>query len=251
MAWWFDNVLDPYLARTEDLYAQAQAAEARGLSPSPYYNQIRQFSNAQAPTYKGKPVPQVEEVFFGNKSLGEQDASVLKWRTRPLSWLSTFQLGKVGTYSAATREFLGAVSAYDEQYYNYINQNAVTGDALDRLKAARSAILLAEAQKAGPEAVQAFMLNEAEPYVRLSDGGFGLGNAYWAQSTQAAGQVVDILVAAGLSPRGFSADAIRYKSSLYASIEAARGQDPTYNALWVRLSDIMPLPNGTRLAVTL
>jgi len=244
MGWWFDNVLQPYLDRTSTLYQLAQEAEARGLSPAPYYNEIRAFQNSATPTYKGRSTPSVESVFFGNKSQTEQKATVLKWRTRPLSWMSNFQLEKVGVTDPVVVDFLNDVSAYDEQFWNYVNQHGITGDDLDRYRAARLRSLQAAAEERGPAAVAALALNEAEPYIRLGEAGYGQGNSYWTSSTSAAGQIIATLEAADLSPKGFSEDALKYKSYLYSAIEQARAQDQAFDDLWSGLSNIMLLPNG-------
>jgi hypothetical protein len=244
MGWWFDNVLQPYLDRTSELYKLAQEAEARGLSPAPYYNEIRAFQNSSTPNYKGAETPSVESVFFGNKSPVEQKATVMKWRTRPLSWLSNYQLEKVGVTDPTVVDFLNVVSAYDEQFWNYVNQNGITGDDLDYYREQRSKTLAAAAAQAGPAAAEAFAMNEAEPYVRLTASGFGQDSSLWASATGVAGQIIQRLEAADLSPRGFSEDALRYKTYLYTSIEQARASDQGFDELWNKLSDIMILPNG-------
>ena len=246
MSWWFDNVLEPYLDHTEKLYQAAQEAESLGLSPAPYYNQIRAYQNGLAPQYKGQSVPQVEEVFFGNKPPQEQKATILKWRTRPLSWASNFQLEKLGITDPTTIDFLNDVSEYDEQFWEYIRTEAVSpsSEEYDRLQSLRERTLLAEAQKRGEGSVEALTLNEAAPYSRLNAAGYGADNTYWGSATGAAGQIADILEANDLSPKGFSEEALQYKGNLYVAIEQARDADEQFNELWTRLSDIMLLPNG-------
>jgi hypothetical protein len=186
----------------------------------------------------------VESVFFGNKSPVEQKATVMKWRTRPLSWLSNFQLKEVGVTDPTVVEFLGRVSQYDEDFWNYVNQNGITGDDLDAYRDYRLKNLQAMAQAAGPEAVAALAQNEAEPYVRLATAGYGQGNSNWTASTGAAGQIIQMLESADLSAKGFSEAAVSYKGYLYSAIEKARASDKAFDNLWNGLSDIMLLPNG-------
>lgn len=247
MDWWFDNVLDPYFAETDALYQQAQDLEARGLSPSPVYDQIRQIQNRPPPQYKGQPVPSVEEVFFGNRTPPEQEEQVMKWQTRPLTWLSDFQLDKAwpGT-PEVVKSFLEQAAAFDQSFWEFVRERDVApgSDEYEDLQVARENQLRQAAQQAGPEALAAFELNEQAPAIRLVRAGYGSSSQPFLQTVQAAGAVASQLEAEEYSPKGFSESATQYKGQLYSAIEQARSGDTAYDELWIRLSNIMPLPSG-------
>lgn len=246
--WWFNNVMEPYIDQTEPLRLAADDAEARGLSASPYWNEIRQLSNGQPLKYKGQKVPTVEEVFFGNRNEDERVAATLKWQTQPLAWLSNFRLDTAGyDLNPKARDFLNDVANFDQKFYENINKYGLTpgSDAYDRYESYRRETLLKEAHERGPKAVEAWRLNESTPFARLDYADYGSDSASWSQTGEAASNIAQQLRAAELSPKGTSEDAVRLKSWLYQQIETMRDTDKSYDELWTNLSDITLLPDGT------
>jgi hypothetical protein len=248
IAWWYNNVLDPYLEKTTPLYDQAELYQSAGLPAGPIYDEIRRITEQAPPEYRGKPVPSVEEMFFGNRTRAEQEVTVDKWATRPVTWLTEFQMDKVGyDFSPETLEFLRTAASVETGVYEGINAQGISYSSTeyDNIIDGMDAGLAELAQKTGPEAVRAYQLNKAAPYVRLESTGFGTTSPTWSQITAGAGMIAASLEARELSPKGFSELAVRYKTGLYAAITALREDDKAYDDLWVELSNAMPLPDGT------
>jgi hypothetical protein len=146
-----------------------------------------------------------------------------------------------------TKDFLAAVSNYDQELNEYILKRGIAYGSNDyeTLQESRLAALRAKANELGPEAQRALALNEAAPYVRLGTAGFGEGNGTWGSTVTAVESITRSLVAKGLSPRGLgSEDAKRLKLGLFQAIEKARDENPEYNQLWLDLSSVLLLPNG-------
>lgn len=247
MAWWYDNVLSPYIERTAPLWEQAEHLTNLGLNASAVYNEIRMVSNSLPRAYKGQPTPRVEEVFYGNKGPEERAATRLSWASRPITWLSDFQRETVGyDVSEASADFLDTMSKFDEDFWNHINITGVSPSSTeyDNLIAQRKQVLLAAATAAGPEALRLFGLSEAAPYVRIAETGFGADVPIWGEAASAAGYIALSLQAQELSPKGFSQEAIDFKRWLYTTIEQARDNDTAFDDLMTKLSYSFSMPNG-------
>lgn len=245
--WWFDKVFNPYIDKTTPLYDEAQRLESQGLPTSHIWNQIRDIQNSGSYKYKGEVVPSVEAMFFGNKNQEERQAAVLSWRSRPLSWLSDFQLEKSGyTTSPRVKGFLDSVSKYDEKMWNYIRDNNISFSSkeYDQLKASRLSILGAQAEKLGPDVARIWALNEAAPYVRLNDKGFGFIVPQWRDISSAVNTITERIVSEGLSPKSFSELAVDQKIFLYTALGKSREENPILDSLFTQLSYSFPLPGG-------
>jgi hypothetical protein len=247
MAWWYENVMSPYIDKTADLYAEADRLTSLGLNASHIYDQIRAVSNEAPPKYKGQTVPSAEEVFFGNRTPQEQEAAKVGWTSRPVTWLSDFQRETVGyDISDSTAQFLNDVAEYDNQFYDYINTNEISPSSLEyeKLQQMRDQALASAAAQVGPEAEKYLALNEAQPFVRMSETGFGKDVATWQNAGGGAQYVIDQLQSQGLSEKGFSEEAVALKTWLYSTIENAREDDAAFDELLTELSYSFPMPGG-------
>jgi hypothetical protein len=237
--------MSPYIEKTADLYDAIENAQSRGLGTSELYNQLRTLQNEAPPTYNGEVVPSVEEVFYGNKTDNEQMAARNSWTSRPLSWLSDFQLEKAGYVTDETqRDFLGEVAKFDEWYYGQLETLGIasSGTERDKWDAWRTSTLQGMAVEAGAE--ELFALNEATPVTRLATTGFGENVETWGYAVNQAASVAGGIEAAGYSIKGFSGPALELKTWLYQSIETARDQNPDLDALFDDLSLSYPMDGG-------
>lgn len=247
MNWWFKNMMDPYLEKAADIYDRIEYLQNRGLDASAAYDELRQLQNRNHGTYKGKPVPTVEEVFFGNRTKEEREAAINTWTSRPISWLTDFQREKVGyEMSKEVGDFFDTVAQVDIQFYDYINNNGISASSkeYDALQAARSEALMAAAEKVGPDAVRLLALSEGEPYERLRAVGYGEDVPAWNELTRSTDYIVRALEAEGLSPKGFSEEAIALKTWFYTTIQAAREADEKFDQFMVDLSHSFPMDSG-------
>jgi hypothetical protein len=246
-AWWYENVMTPYIDQTSDLYEEATRLNGLGLDASGIYNQIRALNNAAPQTYKGRAVPTPEEVFYSNKSPEEQEATRLAWAGRPISWLSNFQSDTVGySMDDGQREFFNKVALYDEDFYTMLNEKGWSPSSKEYQNAIanREDTLLTNANSVGPETLELMKLSLAQPYVRLNYTGYGASNPTWGQTSDYAANAIEAIKAADLSPKGYSGTALSYKLQMYAAIKAARATDPEYDKLFEELSLSYSLPNG-------
>lgn len=248
MEWYFSNVYTPRIEQTIPLYDAASEAERKGLPSNEYYQQIREIYNKPYPTYKGQTVPSIEAVFFGNRNPEEREAAITSWRSKPVTWLSDFQLQKAGyNVTPATRAFLNQTIAYDNAMYEHIRVNQIhpSSKEYDALIAERDRRLGDAAAAAGKDVYFMWQLSEAAPYQRLNYFGQGSGVPYWQEISSAVDQITKNIVSSDLSPRGFSELAAGKKQILYRGLFQARQQEPALDDYFIELSHSFPLADGS------
>ncbi len=245
LEWYFDEVYGPRVTEVSELYTEAEKLTSQGFSASHVYNKIRTIYDRPMPKYKGQVVPDIEAVSFGNRNPEERQAAILSWQSRPVSWLSDFQLEKSGyNITPAAKTFLRDISQYDEDMWNYINKNKISFSSkeYDDLKARRLRDLGAEAQRLGVTDI--WNLNEAAPVFRLNSQGFGAGVSTWQSIASSVRTITSRIQAADLSPKGFSELASEQKVYLYGAISNARQSDKALDDLFVNLSHSFPMDGG-------
>ena len=248
MAWYFENVYIPRIEETIPLYDAATAAEAQGLPSNEYYQQIREIYNRPYAKYKGQVVPGVEAVFFGNRNPEEREAAITSWRSKPVTWLSDFQLKKAGyNVTPETKSFLDNVIAYDNAMYAHIRESGIkpSSNDYDALIAERDRRLGDAAAQAGRDVYFIWQMEEAAPYQRLNYFGQGSGVPYWQEISSAVDQITKNILASDLSPRSFSELAAGKKQILYRGIYQARQLEQSLDDYFVDLSHSFPLPDGS------
>jgi hypothetical protein len=247
MEWYFAKVFEPRVQETADLYAEAARLDAQSLPSSHIYNEIREIYNKPYPKYKGETVPSVEAIFFGNRNEDERKATVLSWRSRPLAWLSDFQLETAGyPTDERSKDFLDSVSQYDEDMWNYIRNKDISfsSNEYDQLKQQRVNNLTNQARALGPDILRLWQLNESAPYVRLNDKGFGFLSPQWRDLSASVASITQRIENQGYSPKSFSEYATQQKIFLYRSLANAREDNILLDKLFVDLSYSFPLPEG-------
>jgi len=247
LEWYFSKVFEPRVEATADLYAEAERLSSQGLPATQVYNKIRDIYNRPYPKYKGKVVPSVEEVFFGNRNPEERQAAITSWRSRPLAWLSDFQLQKSGyNVTPEVKGFLQQVSEYDEAMWDDIRARGVSFSSkeYDQIKQQRLNYLGQQAAQLGPDVTRIWNLNEAAPYVRLNSLGYGMIVPAWQDISGAVNTITQRLQASGLSPKSFSADAVEQKIFLYQALTNSREDNPLLDGLFDKLKLSFPLPDG-------
>jgi hypothetical protein len=247
MEWYFAKVFEPRVEATADLYAEAARLDAQSLPSSHIYNKIREIYNEPYPKYKGETVPSVEAIFFGNRNEDERKAAVISWRSRPLAWLSDFQLKTAGyPTDPKVTDFLDQVSQYDEDMWNDIRNRDVSFSSTeyDNMKTRRQQVLGAEARRLGPDVYRIWQLNESAPYVRLNDKGFGFLSPQWRDLSASVATITDRIENQGYSPKSFSEFATQQKIFLYRSLANLRDNNIIFDRLLTELSYSFPLPEG-------
>ena len=241
---WFFSQLDDYFKRVEPLYQQAEQLKSLGLGDqaSAIYDQIRRINNQGLGSYKGMQAPSAEEYFFGKKSPVEQQAAINTWASRPITWLSDFQRETVGySIDSEDAKFLDAVGKFDEWYYDQLQNISPTSKEHDAWEAWRLQRLSAMAVEAGGNAQELLDLQLAKPYTRITETGFGQDVPGWEELNRLAGYVNSSLVASGVSPRGFSEEAITLKSWFYVQLENMRRENPAIRDAFEELEMSFPL----------
>jgi hypothetical protein len=248
IGWYMTKVYIPRIQEAVPLYEEAQSLQNQGLPAGQIYDQIKQIYNRPSPKYKGKKTPSVEAVFFGNRNEDEQKAAIVSWQSRPISWLSDFQLDKAGYgVDAKTKGFLDTIGQYDTDMWNDIRKRNVSlaSKEYDTMKAQRLQVLGAEAQRLGPGVAKIWNLNEAAPIFRLNSQGFGSGRGEWKKISSAVRTITDRIVAAEMSPKGFSQDVAKpMKLFFYQAVAQGREDHPALDSLFVELSHSFPMDGG-------
>lgn len=250
MQWYFNEILGPYLDQTQKLYFKAQELTSAGLDASDVYDQIRAINNEMAanpPKHGGKLYPTVEEVFFGNKSPAEQQSAVYNWTTKPPTWLSDFQLEKVGIAPEfkGRDKLLSRLAQFDDDWYAFVDKRNVSPSSTyyEQLQQWGEQQRRAIAADYGVNGQAILALYNATPAERLWESGFGTNNQFMQDTFQAATHITRILEGMDLSPKGDSGTAIYYKSWLYGVISSLRARndgDNAYNELWENLAWSVP-----------
>jgi hypothetical protein len=70
--------------------------------------------------------------------------------------------------------------------------------------------------------------------------GFGKGNDLWNKTVITAQSAARSIEGKGYSLRGYSQEALRWKTWLYGIITAKRAENPAYDRLWDELSVALP-----------
>lgn len=250
LEWYFSNVYEPYLNEVIPLYEKAQEMDAAGLNAGDVYDQIRRIQNQSTKNYKGVPAPAPEAVSFGNRSPFERQAAIWGWRTRPINWLSDFQMDKAGWGNdPAVRSFLDQVSAYDADMWDDINAREVhpASKEWDDIMAERDRFLMQQAQRGGPSVVNLWNLSEAPPVFKLQHFGFGDTVPEWGRIVDGAQSIIGFIQADpdDLSIKGFSEKASYYKAYFYRAITQSRAENKALDDLFDNLAYSFPLPDGT------
>lgn len=245
MGWWYENVLNPYLDKTATLYEDASDLQSRGLDASQVYEEIRNLSNQGTPTYKGQEVPSVEEFFWGNKTAAEQDATKVTWASRPVSWLTDYQLDTVGyDVSKKGSKFLREVSSFDDWFYNELERRDVASGSqeYDDWQKFRDQRLSEAAEQYGPEAVKLLALNEAPPVTRVVESGFG--SKEFQSIAQDAQWVAQSIEDKGFSPKSYSETAMEWKMWFYGQLDNMIANDPGLAKEFEKLEPSFVMDNG-------
>lgn len=246
MDWYWENILGPYFDAREPLQQRANKLDSAGLDASGEYEAIRQLNakyEAMARQHGGVKFPTPEEVIFGNRNPDEKDAAVWNWATKPPSWLTDFQRGKVGYESFnGDDDFYTSVNKFEDAFRKYLDDNDIApgSDLYDRYQRYHDSHLLELAEPYGPNAVQAITAQMAPPFVRLSTTGFGQGNSSWAQVSAWASDINQRLEQDAVSAKGFSQEALFYKTWFYTQVVALKDSDPDFERLLTELSYAIP-----------
>lgn len=246
MAKYMTGTLVPYAEETGKLYDQASKMTAAGLDATPIYDQIAAINKryADKPTkIGGQDYPPPEAVFFGNKTPGEQDSAVYHWLAQPVYWMDDFRFKQAGLTDFEGRgDFLSAWGKLETDFRTRMDQAGLTSSSTDyaRNEQLKNQAVAELATQYGTGAQQLLSLNNAPPLFRLGTTGFGQGNANWAAMTQMTGSVWTRLVQDGVSPAGYSQEAVYYKQWLFQRIEQMKASDPEFARLWTKLSYSVP-----------
>lgn len=246
MAWWYENVLEPYIDETADLYAKATNLVEQGADAGAVYDKIREIQNSYVGgvQHNGMTFPAPEEAFFGNKTKAEQQAALLSWATKPPTWLTQFQLSKVeGMPKFQERNaMLTELSEFDTNYNDVlverdVDRGSLTFEAYEEWADKERGLI---ADKYGSDGLRLLAYYDAGTLERLSMSGFGEHNEEWQKIAAYATEVTSKLNEAGYSEKGFSDGAMQLKVWLYNLIESSRRNDPEYDRLWTDLSYAVP-----------
>lgn len=118
IARYFRDTMDPYFAKLDGLYEQANALPR--AERGPFYNQVRELRNTYQ-TPEGMPTP--EEVLFGMADEQQQTELRWKWASQPPGWLSNFQRETAGLPVAPlTEQFWTTVNQVEAAVRGYIQE---------------------------------------------------------------------------------------------------------------------------------
>lgn len=246
LAWYYETIYIPYVERTAPLYDQANQIAQAGGNAGAIYNQIDAINaeyTAMNRKHGGQEYPTPQEVSFGNKTPGEQEAAGLHWATQPIYWLDGFKRDKVGYQGYPEQEnFLAAWGGIEDQFDAQVVARGLRPGTTDYDNAVRAKdkAVKALAAQFGPDAQRDVLMSQAPPIIRLGVTGYGMDNQNWSNITQLANEVSTKLLNDGVSPSGYSEEAIFYKQWLFGIVAQARSQDPVFDKLWLKLSYSVP-----------
>lgn len=248
LAWYFDNVMGKYMETVGPLYEQASELTARGIYSGDIYAKISRITTA----YGKRPLkgpdglkyPSPEEYFWGNRTEGERKNAIIAWTTKPPSWLTPFQLKKVGFNSSPQAlEFLKFFDEKNAQFYDYIKENDVSPSSKDYERAQHilETTLYEGAKARGPVALKMLKLSEAPPLVRLNETDFGAENENWGFMTDYVTRIYNAAQDAGNSIKGYAESILPMKIYLETVIEKLRdpsgeSYDREFDHMWSKLS---------------
>lgn len=253
--WYFSKVIDPYMSKVQPLLEKARQLSAEGLTDqaSRLYERVRRIKESfEVPIGPdGERYPTPEQFFWGALTPEEQSKVRMAWATRPLSWLTSFQLKQAGyDFGVPLRDvqaLLDDVRQLDQAYYEAIDKlGAAPGSReRDRLDAQRADLLRRLAGRYGPWAKQVIELEDAAPIFRLAAATkYGMVNQHWADMVEAVRWITDRIRAEGLDPAFYSQVALRWKVPLVNAIERFRDPDSpdydrTFDELWLDLQEAL------------
>lgn len=246
IGWWMNEVLDPYMEKTADLYDQAEELQSHGLDASGVYNQIRVLANTPPPKYRGVTVPGVEEFFWGNKTQAERDATKLTWASRPISWLSDFQRKTVGyNVTKDGSEFLDQMAWWDDQFYADLKAKDISSGSneYDKWMNWRDQELNDLADKYGAEGHRLLDLTEAPPITRIAAADYGKGQA-WKDAVAGAQYTLTSIEDKGFSAKGYSETAMSWKLWFYGELETQMSLNPALRTQLDQLKYSFPMDGG-------
>jgi GNAT superfamily N-acetyltransferase len=238
IAHFYQDVMTPYQDETKPIWDQIDAANIRGEDTTALYAQLsavnaRYDSMDRSYTYKGKTItlPTPEEVFYGNKNAQGQLYARENWASKPLNWLTPFQLDTAGfkkfdgrTELADKMNALQLTFRTDEELAGVV-AGSTQADAWKQMETLQYQALGAQY---GVDGIEFVRLAQGTPLDRLNYLGVGAGDAAWTQVSQGVATVTAALTAAGLSPAGTTGMALAYKQWLYQIVEQYRDPNSPY-----------------------
>lgn len=255
-AYFYRNIMDPYMQETQPIWNQIADANVRGEDTTALYAQLTEINRRydtmdRTYQYNGRTItlPTPEQVFYGNKSTQGQLQARLNWETKPLNWLSPFQLDTIGVANFPGRtELADKMTALQQQFASEEKALGVVPgssqwDAWKQLEQGQYIALGAQYGAAGQRFVQLSMGTALD---RMNALGVGAGDAAWSKVSQMAQTVSTILTAQGLSARGTTGTALVYKEWLYRQVESYRDPtspyyDPAFDRLMSSIGESIPL----------
>lgn len=243
-AWFFDNVMGPYMDKVQPLYDKADQLSAAGGDPGPIFTKIRNIANRYGAMDRKGPdgleYPHPEEVFWGNLTETEQDIRKLHWLSEPTGWLTEFQREKAGIaedpkYTRmfdVIEEFRTKAEQFREE--NDVSPTSNYAESLDlwEQKSIRGYV----EKEYGEEGLRFWRLSEAPPYKRLEVLDYGAGNDFWKRATRAANQIIREAIEKDLTPSSTSEFMESKRETFFPALDRARQQDPQFNDLMVDLA---------------
>jgi hypothetical protein len=257
---YYTNYITPYINETNALFTAAGLAKENGdkAGAAADYSKIAAVNARYAAMnitvkWGGKTVsmPTPEQAFYANKPPVQQDFTRLGWATHPLYWNDSFQNATAGFPQFTGQDTLAAQIAKDEAQfhtnvanYTYVNSSGqtVTGlsptsKAYQNYRTSMTNYELQQGAKYGQDGTNYVTWSQAAPIVRLTATNFGSTNTNWQQMVKMTAGVTKTIEGAGYSIRSYSPQTLPDKQWLYGYINAWRQSDPTYNELWVQLSN--------------
>ena len=230
-SWWWENVGTPAGEELDALYEQAFSLPSQERGP--IFEQIRQLKNSwQNVTYQGQVFPTLEEVWWGNKSLEEQQIKILELATNPLEWSSDFERSKLGMESKPGLDEMFAIMTRNEQAVKqWAAENYISPSSAE-YQEAQARGLLEAAQFANENGlIEEFAMTQAAPYQRVLMTQSYRGNATFEGIAEVANQLKAVVEAQGYSFAGSSELARRAQEALFQRIDAAKDADPEFKDL--------------------
>jgi hypothetical protein len=248
---WWTEVGTPYFEALEPLQRKANTLSEASVDASDIYEKMRLIKAKYAAAAAKAGVPSPEAMTFGNRSKPEQESALLNWATKPPSWLTPFQQKKLGYKSfEGDDEFYSAINKSESEFRQFLDDHAdsITPGSLkyDWYQKWHDQDQLRIAKGFGDAAVRQLQLQNAAPYVRLEQTGFGKGNKSWEQVTAWVEDITATLRRKDLSERGFSDLAEFYKVWLYGQISDLRDKDHQFDRMLTDLGFSIPARGYTQ-----
>ena len=230
---WFDNTYSPYLDKVGAIFDQID--KVPNAEKGVLYDQVRALANDQV-SKNGFPTP--EQFVWGNSTPQEQNIDKAKWSTRPLEWLTTFQLQQLGVNAPGTSDFLTLVNSGLEALKTWSSQNHVSpsSNLYQSKKQQLMDALGKRAQQSGLGPI--WQLDRALPFERLTASGFA---SQWTSDpnvkldpgflkvANTARVLAQYIKAQGYTPGGSSKVASEIQQAFAVAVNELRKRDPLLN----------------------